>query len=831
MLEQISRIGQKLADITGLATPCDEQFSQARVYEDVRNFFQAELPYRHFDEETGLYIQENSMGFVIEVSPLMGCRETLEKEISNLCSSIGSEGDSMQFLLWGDHRIDPKLEAWSKPRDKQGGLYKKIAERKKRFFQQEIRGSEGAPPRDFRIFVSYSSPSGAKTHLVKKLEKTLNFFNRTSHAKPLKPQEFIDAFSGLLNYDGQTELKAREHNPFLFLANSVCLHGAIKQYDTHVEFRHPPEKRHFQAFEVLKYPEEWSIHENQHFLGDVFEQDKQINTDFFLHYGFYFPKQGLKETRLRSKQKTLQQQLKFKAMHKLFSTAQQEHDEICFALNELKHGHKLVQTHFTIGLFTKPEETEAQGEALKSKFLELGFQIEQVNILHLDELIRSLPMTWGESKRQREMSLFRSLKTTTTHEVGALVPLLAEWQGNSSVGMPFVGRRGQFLTWDIFATDGNYNTVVVGDSGTGKSVFMAELLETHLGAGARAFVLDKGGSFDNLCKIQKGQYLRFSQGDNLNLNPFALIPETVDEEVMGSALNMVNTILCTMAVPNEKIDEDRKNMIVQAVKKVFKDKGRSAVVDDVILALYEESYDTERMRGNVESLILSMKKYATDGQYKSYFYGSEEFKLTADFTVIETQELEFAPDLQAVVLQIFSLMIANEIFLGDRSRRSIVCIDEAHKLLTSPQMGGFIEGMARRLRKHNSALLVGTQSVGDFKKAAGAEAAFKNSNWFVMLGCNDLELKTIKNEEILNVDPYTERSLRSLKMRGGHYSEAFITNSFAKFSATVQLKLDPFSLGLFSTKPKTLTAIQALLAEGLSLEEAIEKLADAKGVS
>ena len=830
MLEQISKIGQKLADITGLATPCDEQFSEARVYKDVRNFFQAELPYRHFDEETGLYVQENSMGFVVEVSPMMGISPQEEKEIGIFCAEIGSEGDSMQFLLWGDHRINPKLEAWSKPRDTQGGLYKKIAERKKLFFQKGVREMECPPPRDFRIFVSYSSGSATKTQLTKKLEKTLNFFNRISYAKSLQPQEFVDAFSGIVNYDGQTSLESREHNPYQFLSASLCLHGAIKQFDTHVELRHPPEKRHFQAFEVLKYPEEWTLNENQHFIGDIFNPDSQINTDFFIHYGIYFPSQNAKEAKLKLKQKNLQQQLKFKAMHKMFSTSQQEFEEISFALNELKNGQKIVQTHFNIGLFSKPEEMEASGELLKKKFSSVGFEIKPVNVLHLDELVKSLPMNWGESKGQREMSHFRSFKTTTTHEVGALVPLLAEWQGNSSTGMPFVGRRGQFVTWDMFATNGNYNTVVVGDSGKGKSVFMAELLETHLGTGARAFVLDKGGSFDQLCKLQKGQYLKFSKGNNLNLNPFSLIPETVDEEVLENALNMVNTILCTMAVPSEKIDEDRKNMIVQAVKKVFKAKGRKAVVDDVITALETESYDTERMRGNVESLILSMRKYAIDGQYKSYFYGSEDFKLTADFTVIETQELENIPDLQAVVMQIFSLMIANEIFLGDRSRRSIVCIDEASLLLKSPQMGGFIEGMARRLRKHNGALLVGTQSVLDFETAAGARAALQNSNWFVMLGCSNKELKALKDGGVLNVDPYTEKLLTSMTIRGGEYSEAFITNSSSKFSAVVQVKLDPFSLGLFSTKPETLTAIQALEAKGLSLEDAIEKLAETKGV-
>ena len=100
-----------------------------------------------------------------------------------------------------------------------------------------------------------------------------------------------------------------------------------------------------------------------------------------------------------------------------------------------------------------------------------------------------------------------------------------------------------------------------------------------------------------------------------------------------------------------------------------------------------------------------------------------------------------------------------------------------------------------------------------------------------MLGCNDEELETIKKEGILNLNPFTEAALKSLKMEGGKYSEAFIRNSNSRFSAVVQLKLDPFSLGLFSTKPETLTAIKALEADGFSTEDAIEKLIETGGIS
>lgn len=833
MLEMMNRVGQKIVDLIGIGTPGDATFLKSRTYIDVANYFQDELPYRDFDIETNLYINEKAMGFVVEVSPLISLEEREALAIADYSDEVASEGDSIQFLLWADHRIQPKLDQWSAPRDLKGGLYKKIADKKKAFFQQGVRSSDSPPCRDFRIFISYSSRTATKAQLALKLQKTLTFFNRISSAEILKPKEFIDTFSGIVNYDGQTELKARPYEPFNTLANNLCLHGGIEQHPTHVELSHPPQKRHFQSFEVLEYPQEWFLNSNQYFLGDLFNAEKQIPTDFFIHLGVYIPSQSQMEAKLNLKQKTLQKQLKFKAMHKMFSTSQQEFEELSFALNELKNGRKIVQTHFNVGMFSNPEERDDNWEKVKTNFSSLGFKLAPVDHLHVDELIKSLPMTWGESKKQKEMSFFRTFKTTTTHEVGVMVPLLSEWKGNSATGMPFVGRRGQLLTWDLFATPGNYNAVVVGDSGRGKSVFMAELLESHLGTGARAFVLDRGDSFGQLCNVQKGQYLRFNETADLNLNPFSFIPETVDEEVVEGAMNMVNSILCTMAVPGEKdtIDQDRKNMIAQAAKKAFQKKGRKAVVDDVIEELKKQKYETDEMKSRIESLKLAFQDFQTDGKHKAYLYGSKRFNLKADFTVVETQELDNIKDLQAVVLQVFTMMIASEIYLGDRSKKSIVCIDEANQLLVSPQMGEFIGGMARRLRKHNGALVVGTQSAEDFESKAGARAAMQNSNWFIMMGCSDKEMKVIKDLSIFEIDSYTEEMLKSMTIKAGKYSEAFLTNSASKFKAVVQLKLDPFSLGLFSTKPETSTAIKELEAQGVSTEDAIEKLIEQGGVS
>ena len=92
-------------------------------------------------------------------------------------------------------------------------------------------------------------------------------------------------------------------------------------------------------------------------------------------------------------------------------------------------------------------------------------------------------MTWGEGAID-DSRRFQKTKTTLSHEPANLMPLQGEWQGTASPGMMLVGRRGQIFTWSPFDNnEGNYNVCVVGRSGSGKSVFMQELLTSMLGHG------------------------------------------------------------------------------------------------------------------------------------------------------------------------------------------------------------------------------------------------------------------------------------------------------------------------------------------------------------
>ena len=73
------------------------------------------------------------------------------------------------------------------------------------------------------------------------------------------------------------------------------------------------------------------------------------------------------------------------------------------------------------------------------------------------------------------------------------------------------------------------------------------------------------------------------------------------------------------------------------------------------------------------------------------------------------------------------------------------------------------------------------------------------------------------------MDDYTDALLRSLKRNGFEYSDIMIKGPDTL--AVGRLVLDPFSAALFSSSPRTFAAIEAMVADGLSMDEAIERIA------
>ncbi len=827
-----SSVGQKIANFFGENTDLDQLSEGKENHADFLDldYFSDLLPYRIFDEKRKIYENKSSFGFVLEVIPLLGGFEEAKKELSSLIKEIGEEGTDIQCLSFADNRIDRFLDGWSKPRHEQGGIFKEIAEKREAFFKKEsLKGD--VPPRIFRFFFSYSQPKPQEKDLefsldklVEKKSKAIQTFSRLSQAFEIEPFQLIELLSGLVNFDLDVSTQSRRSwNKNTWISKQVCLPGtAIEAQKEGLVFHGKDKKAFLRTYEVVDVPDYWTLSYMGELLGDFFNGSYRIQAPFYFQYGIHFPNQEKAELKFSSKSKLVEHQMKFPSIVRMVPELPRESSENFLVRKQLLEGEKFVETRFSCGIWAEKQNLVTVESTLRALFQKYGFKIKENDFVHLPDFLSCLPMSWGEDSAYiKNLKRIRSMRTTITQETASLIPCIGEWWGNSSKGMPLMGRRGQIATWDQFATDGNLNAVVVGPSGSGKSVFMAELIMSHLGQGGRVFVLDLGRSFEKLCHLVDGQFLEFSEKSRFNLNPFNFIKSDGDIDAVNSSMEIVSSIIATMAMPCQKIDKERANILNTVVKLAWEKFGSNASVDSVIELIDRIKFDSELMKGAAESLKEGLKKFSKTGAFSHYFYGSNTINFSNDLVVIETESLKTMADLQSVIMQMFTLTISNQIFMGDRNKRCLICIDEAWDLLKSPQMEGFIESLARRLRKYNGALVVGTQGLKDFESSLGAQAAFQNSNWLVMLGQDSNSINTIKKENLIPMNEYKERVLSSLRKEDGKYSEMFIHNKGTGFFSVARLKLDPFSGTLYSTSPEAFQAVQELQEQGLSIIEAV----------
>jgi len=838
-MKLLSRLGQKCADFFGESTEFDKMGEKRQELSDAldADYLSDLLPYRLYDPERKLYENKTSFGFCLEMIPILGGASEAQKEIAALVREIGEEGAGIQTLLFADPRIDRFLQQWSAPRNALGGVFSKIAERKKEFLHNQSENGE-VPPRIFRFFFSYSQPKPQKNdlpHFLERLDekrkKAFETLSRISVASETEPSQFIEMLSGIVNFElSPKEESTRHWDTNNWLSNQVCMPGsAIEVAPDGVVFHSGSGSAFMRSYEAIDFPDHWHLHSMGELCGDFLNSSYRIPSPFFIHYGIHFPSQEKKENKFQGKLKVLAHQSKFPALVRMFPDMPREMEESLYVQKQLAEGEKFVETRLSCSLFASKERFTKAESVLLALFQKYGFKLKENRFVHFPDLLSSLPMSWGEdAKHISGLKRTRCTRTTLTLETPQLTPCVGEWWGNSNQGMILMGRRGQLASWDPFATDGNLNTVVIGPSGSGKSVFMQEMIMGHLGQGGRVFVLDLGRSFEKLCSLLGGQFLNFSEKSQFDLNPFRSIPSDGGAEMVNAGVEMVSSIVATMAAPSQKIDKERADILNTLVKTAWEQEGNNATIDTLIGLIDRTRFHSQLMIGAAESLKEGLKKYGRLGTYANYFYGSQSVDFAKDLVVIETEELKNMADLQAVVLQIFTLTISNQIFMGDRNRRSLICIDEAWDLLKSPQMEGFIESLARRLRKYNGALVVGTQSVKDFERSFGAKAAFQNSNWLVMLGKDNDSLNALKKDNLIPMSEYKEVSLSSLRMESGKYSEAFIYHKGSGSFSVNQLKLDPFSAMLYSTKAEEFQAVNELKKRGFAIEEALEWLRDRK---
>ncbi len=825
----LAKLGQKLlaklgenSNRSGRNTEHDSQFQQA--YSEMAKFYKIcdLLPYDAYDCKTKLFYNQESVGFVVETAPLVGASQEMQKEVANLFALALPEGSALQVMLWADPHIGDQLDIYQDTRQGQSLTLQYMAQQRADYLKEFAQHSPFKPYvlRNFRCFLSFSKQRDISTRADQELCERL----RTQIVTTLQmlglpviawdAHDLLHCLESIFNSTtDQVNTPVVQWNPLQSLGEQVSCgtsnlaiteHGlALNNDDVMVR-----------SYSAKSYPSHWSLHAMGELIGDLERDQAQIPCPFMIHYGVSIPPQEKHKNQLLAKASYVEKQA-YSPLGKYLPSIVEEASELAFVREALNKGERIVQTQFGVILMAKPEELDNAEQILLNLFTAKEWKLEANRYLHLPMFLTSLPMMWGQTEVQSLLKL-NKLKTTLSTESANLLPIQAEWKGTKTPGMLLAGRCGQVFNWHAFDNDaGNYNVCVVGRSGSGKSVFMQELMTSTLGLGGCVFVFDVGRSFEKTCILLEGQFIEFSPHTNLCLNPFTTIP-TDNDEVASDALAMLKSVLILMAAPSHGVDDKGAALLEQAMLETWQKYKNESTISNIADWLNKNSDAKARDLGQM------LYPYTVSGTYGRYFNGPSTVNLDNALIVIELEELKERKDLQAVVVQMMIINITNQMFLGDRQTPFHIVFDEAWDMLRGKQSGVFIETLARRLRKYRGSLVVGTQSINDFFQSPGAQAAFDNSDWMCMLSQKSESIEQLKKMERLSLSPQKEAQLKTVKTKQGQYAEVMIIgpNGYA----VGRLILDPFSSLLYSTKPEDFTAVKQLTQSGMAVGDAIKQL-------
>ena len=806
------------------------------------------LPYRVYDPRSRLFVNARSKGFVLEVTPLIGADERTGEILGAFFSEGLPAGACLQIVHHASPRIERIVAPWFAPRYEQGGVYEAFARHraKKLYAMAWSSGAKDASfhTRHHRIIISLGVPA-AKAVPNDELtalrdSMTAMFRSLGLGARELAPGDLIALVDELTSsttahrddevaynpHDPIADQMVRRDNELRIFKDSMYL--ATERFgpgDSSEPWigRKEPDLFELRHFAVRSLPQRWAPHECARLIGDLFTDKLRFPCPAATVLCLVYPDQSAAAAKAGYKFMRTTSLAETRSARFLPRIGEQA-AEWQHVQAELQEGRRLVRVFYGITTYSPHWRAEHDERAVRSIYKAAGWDIASERYLQLQGLLAALPLTLADGLGA-DMERLKRFRTMLSTSAANIAPLQGEYLGGPVPHLLLVGRRGQPFYWSPFENEaGNHNVAICGKSGSGKSVLLQEMCAALRGAGAKVVAIDDGRSFEHSVKLQGGRFIEFTLKSGFCLNPFSMIDAAraeADEDYRLDCFAMVKAIVGQMARHSAKLSDTERGLIDRAVNLVWTAQRSEASITLVGECLAAMTGDT------ASDLATALGPYMAGGTYAAFFEGQASLDLTSDFTVFEMSDLATREELRAVVLSAIMFMTGQAMTRSPRSERKLLLIDEAWPLLKGGSMGEFVETYARTCRKYGGALATATQSLNDYYKSDGATAALENSDWMLILQQKPETIADFKASKRLDMDERTETLIRSLKRSGSAYSEVFIKGP--ETEAIGRLVLDDYSAALFSSSPATFAAIDAEVARGHDLADAIERIAFAPG--
>lgn len=478
----------------------------------------------------------------------------------------------------------------------------------------------------------------------------------------------------------------------------------------------------------------------------------------------------------------------------------------------LNTGQRIYASQFTIVL-----KEDATPEGLKALNRQTREVLSRFRSLQGAEGLEETVGSWKIFKGDLVAAPIRQerARKMKTNNLADFLPVYGPREGDFDPAVIFRNRLNGLVGYNPFDPSlPNYNVLVTGSSGAGKSFLNNCILLQELNRNLRVFIIDIGGSYKKLTEALGGQYLDISLNDKYCINPFHL--DNPHEEPSDQKVKSLLAIIESMVSEDEKarIPKLDRVLLEKAIIELYKSrraKGQVPTLSD--LSRYLSAFEETSMR-DISKMLYS---WTGDRPYGKLLDGEGSLRADAMICAFDLKGLSSYPDLQSVMLLILNDFILNQVE-KDKEHQKRILIDEAWSLLKTPAAAAFMEYCVRTLRKTRSGITFITQGVEEIVTSPIGSAILNNTaTKFIMLQRGDSEV--LKNTLKLNSEELS--LIFSLQQKKGEFSEGFMIEGLAK--QVVRIFPSPIEYWLSTSDAFDNKHLEGLMQSGLTLSESIVK--------
>ncbi|MEK7645847.1 MAG: ATP-binding protein [Patescibacteria group bacterium] len=317
-----------------------------------------------------------------------------------------------------------------------------------------------------------------------------------------------------------------------------------------------------------------------------------------------------------------------------------------------------------------------------------------------------------------------------TEPLSSLFPFISfDLTSNSGILYGINTHNNSLVLFDRFKLE-NYNSVVFGKSGGGKSYTIKLEILRSLVFGTQVLIIDPEDEYKYLADTVGGSPVKISINSDQHINPFDL--PTPKEGELGADifrshildLSGLMKLVLGELTPEESAILDEALIQTYAIKDISPESDFTKLPPPVLGDLQSI---LEGLTG-AESMATRLKKY-TSGTFAGFLNQPTNVPLDNAMIVfgIRDMEEELRPIAMYLILNFIWVKVRRDI------KQRIILVDEAWVLMKYEVGANFLSNIAKRCRKYFTGLTTISQDIPDFLASPQGKTILTNSSIQILM--------------------------------------------------------------------------------------------------